>query len=356
MKNNYTISEDGTYAIVELTQGQVTLVDIEDLDKIGEYRWYAVWNSTALAYYCNTAVRIAPKKQAILGIHRIIMDCPDGLVVDHIDGNSMNNRKYNLRIFTKAQNNMNKRIRKCNRSGHRNVVLKGDRYEVYVNENGKRHYIGSTRDYNIAVEMQESAAKELQGEYYRADPSVIMNKQDSIKKQIREPILFELEGYGEVYKIPLTQGQFALIDICDIDLVKEHSWYAAWNTRTNSYYAVAKIPNSEGKRVSIPMHRYIMNPPKEILVDHINIISYDNRRSNLRLATFSENIRNRLLSSSNSSGFKGVYWHTQSKRWRAQITVDGNRIYLGSFLTPEEAHEAYCAAALKYHKEFANFG
>lgn len=88
-------------------------------------------------------------------------------------------------------------------------------------------------------------------------------------------------------------------------------------------------------------------------IDHVNGIKTDNRLDNLRQATRSENMRNMRLRKNNSSGFKGVHWHRQSKKWRASIWVDGTSQGLGLFDTPEDAHAAYCEAARIHFGDFA---
>ena len=82
----------------------------------------------------------------------------------------------------------------------------------------------------------------------------------------------------------------------------------------------------------------------------------DNRIANLRDATFSQNGGNmRTPQQRNTSGFKGVSWSEGRKKWTTSIGVRGKYYNLGHFSTPEEAHEAYCAAAVKFHGEFAKF-
>lgn len=89
------------------------------------------------------------------------------------------------------------------------------------------------------------------------------------------------------------------------------------------------------------------------IVDHINGDRTDDRVSNLRIATHSQNLYNRGAQRNNSSGFKGVYWHKPTRKWRARIMSDGLSRSLGLYDTPEEAHQAYAFAASKLHGEFA---
>jgi hypothetical protein len=91
-------------------------------------------------------------------------------------------------------------------------------------------------------------------------------------------------------------------------------------------------------------------------LDHINGIKHDNRLCNLREASRKENSINRNKRTDNSSGYKGVNWHKAANKWQARIMVNGKRLQLGWFETPEDAYLAYCAAAKEFHGEFANFG
>lgn len=88
-------------------------------------------------------------------------------------------------------------------------------------------------------------------------------------------------------------------------------------------------------------------------IDHIDGDGTNNRFANLRAATQSENGRNTGRSKANSSGFKGVSWHKKTKKWTARIMVHGRSKSLGYFSTPEAAHNAYRAAAIDMHGEFA---
>lgn len=79
-------------------------------------------------------------------------------------------------------------------------------------------------------------------------------------------------------------------------------------------------------------------------IDHINRERSDNRISNLRSVTKSENQQNRSINSNNKSGFMGVSWHGKSLRWQAHIRTNGKSRNLGTYLTPEAASAAYIAA------------
>lgn len=88
-------------------------------------------------------------------------------------------------------------------------------------------------------------------------------------------------------------------------------------------------------------------------VDHINSDRGDNRDSNLRAASRSQNMRNRGATKSNSTGLKGVCWDASRRKWLAQIRIHGRNKYLGRYDTPELAHLAYKSAATKLHGDFA---
>lgn len=91
-------------------------------------------------------------------------------------------------------------------------------------------------------------------------------------------------------------------------------------------------------------------------IDHINNNRSDNRISNLREATRSQNLQNASIMSNNTSGYKGVFWIKNKNRWSAQIKINGKRRRLGVFKTALDAHKAYCLAAKEGFGEFANYG
>lgn len=91
-------------------------------------------------------------------------------------------------------------------------------------------------------------------------------------------------------------------------------------------------------------------------IDHINGHRSDNRISNLRLATRTENNRNSGMRSDNTSDIKGVSWDAQNKRWRAQIWQAGKVVYMQNFTDKNEARIAVERKRIEFHGEFANHG
>jgi len=101
------------------------------------------------------------------------------------------------------------------------------------------------------------------------------------------------------------------------------------------------------------MHRVITSAPTGMFVDHINGNPLDNRRSNLRVCTNAENLRNRGKTRANTSGYKGVWFNKIANFWYAALTVDGCVKNLGNYSTAEAAALAYNKAVKKYHGNFA---
>jgi hypothetical protein len=153
-------------------------------------------------------------------------------------------------------------------------------------------------------------------------------------------------------EIPLTQGKTALVDDADYGWLSEFKWRVGegWNT----YYALTNIYLPDGRRTTRRMHRIILGVGNSDPIDHINHNGLDNRRSNLRLVTTSQNLMNGRIRRDNTSGVRGVYFQKARKTWVAQIKVRGRHFCLGSFKDKNDAINAYRVAQLHHHGEFAN--
>lgn len=93
--------------------------------------------------------------------------------------------------------------------------------------------------------------------------------------------------------------------------------------------------------------------PGDRQIDHINCNRADNRISNLRLANQRENMANTRKKQNTTSNLKGVSWYKRKQKWVAQIRINGKSKHIGYFQNQQEAHAAYCAAAVEVFGEFA---
>lgn len=155
-----------------------------------------------------------------------------------------------------------------------------------------------------------------------------------------------------VKEIPITRGKVALVDDEDYERVNQWKWYATVRPNGNCY-AARTIGGHRRHDGIIYMHSFIMNTPSGMATDHINRNGLDNRRCNLRICTNRQNHFNRALGSTNRSGYKGVYFRKDTRKWAAMLMLNKKHVCLGTFADPHSAARAYDAAAVKYFGEFA---
>lgn len=170
------------------------------------------------------------------------------------------------------------------------------------------------------------------------------------------------ENINEEYKlIPLGNELYSKVSNEDYEILNKNKWYI----RSNDGYVCrnhtikGEIIKTEGyrktKQRSILMHRIIMGIDNQkstvrYVVDHINGDKLDNRRENLRIVTVAQNLWNvNHLSKKNNTGCRGVS-KTKAGKYKALITANGKRVYLGTFQTLEDADLAYKNAKQTYHR------
>lgn len=152
-------------------------------------------------------------------------------------------------------------------------------------------------------------------------------------------------------KIPLTQGKVALVDDADYPKVAKYKWFLRKEKYTG--YAARSYKKPDGRVGVIRMHRLILDAPSHLDVDHINGNGLDNRRCNIRLCTRQENVWNTRARHGKTSRYKGVCWDKASKKWKAQINIDGKKHSIGRFTKEKEAAKAYQKKAKEAFGEFA---
>jgi hypothetical protein len=152
---------------------------------------------------------------------------------------------------------------------------------------------------------------------------------------------YDLFGeYGIGYTL---KGEPYYFDLDDFYKINNYCWY-----KDNDGYIVYKVLHHN----AVQMHRLIMNCPDDMEVDHIYHKRHDNRKSELRIVTKSQNQMNKVLLSNNTSGVKGVYWNKKKEKWHAQITVNNKRINLGYFNILQEAADVRKQAEIEYFGEY----
>lgn len=170
----------------------------------------------------------------------------------------------------------------------------------------------------------------------------------------RQPEVFHQADGTAV--IPLTRDLVTIVDREDADL-GEVLWLALPNGGGH-IYAARRVQNGDGWAPEL-MHRVILErklgrplrPDEQ--VDHINGDPLDNRRANLRPVTQAQNLRNSRVRVNNTSGYKGVHWDKQRRRWRALIWHKGQNRHLGYFDSRIEAAHAYDDAARELYGPYA---
>jgi hypothetical protein len=102
------------------------------------------------------------------------------------------------------------------------------------------------------------------------------------------------------------------------------------------------------------LHRYLLNYTGKDYIDHINNNPLDNRKSNLRIVTSSQNNMNKISNKNSTSKYIGVAYYKRKNKWRSYIKVNGKNIFLGNFKDEIEAVKARDIATKKYYKEYGN--
>jgi hypothetical protein len=125
---------------ISLTKGKVTLVDDEDYIELSKYKWGLCSSSKNLFY----ATRHDGQKP--IAMHRVIMNTPKGMETDHINGNGLDNRRENLRIVTRRENQQNRHVFKTSKYPGVSRIKGTDRWSAHIYINKKNCYLGSFED------------------------------------------------------------------------------------------------------------------------------------------------------------------------------------------------------------------
>lgn len=152
----------GIMKTINLNKGFVTLVDDEDYDFLNKFKWrVACYNHTN---YARRTLWIKGENKSIsLHMHRVIINPPKGMQVDHIDHNGLNNQKHNLRICSEQQNHRNKKP--LGKYIGISWVKEYQKWRSYISINGKQIWLGAYSDAETAARVRDNASKKYFGEF-----------------------------------------------------------------------------------------------------------------------------------------------------------------------------------------------
>jgi hypothetical protein len=122
---------------IPLTQGKIALVDDEDYEYLMQWKWHV-----ASGRYASRAIVLPNGKKTKISMHRSIMSCPELYEVDHINRNTFDNQKSNLRMVTRKQNADNRGTFKNNTSGAKGVCFHNGKWQASYKHKGHLIYIG----------------------------------------------------------------------------------------------------------------------------------------------------------------------------------------------------------------------
>jgi hypothetical protein len=157
------ISTSGSIAHVPLTKGYVAVIDASDVPLIESVNWYAHGKGRCVYAFARIDYKLVP-------MHRVILGMPDSDCVDHIDADTLNNRRANIRPATKGQNSMNRPVQSNNPSGFKGVTFDKERqkWRAYIKRDGIRKALGRFDTAEQAHAAYAAACEIYHGEFGRS--------------------------------------------------------------------------------------------------------------------------------------------------------------------------------------------
>jgi hypothetical protein len=184
---------------IPLLRGQTTLVDDDVYPELAQYRWRLNSSGYAVRSYK------ANDKEIVVCMHREIMHAPRGLVVDHISGNRLDNRRSELRLITQQENLMNRRCFKNNRCGYKGVTHQHGKWHARIQFHETLIHLGFWEDPITAALAYDCAAHKLFSEY--AHPNLPDSPTPPEVEQVVEDKLSQ--WFGTVMRSSLLFAQLA---------------------------------------------------------------------------------------------------------------------------------------------------
>jgi len=151
---------------IKLTRGKYAIVDVEDFERLNQDKWHCSHYGYAKRAVSNRTGK--GRRQVEVYMHKLVCPAPEGMIVDHINRNSLDNRKENLRVATQKQNLWNRKfIRKRGKTRYNGIRWDKNRekWQVRLTINGRRKSFGYYADEIEAAKAYDRVAKKYRGEY-----------------------------------------------------------------------------------------------------------------------------------------------------------------------------------------------
>lgn len=154
------------FRTIPLSRGLEAIVDAADHEAVSAFKWYAMSPGSGAFYAARS---VAARHGWTISLHRQLMCAPAGLQVDHINGDTLDNRRANLRVCTIAENHWNSRRRADNSSGYIGVSFKPslNKWMAMIKSGGAAHYLGVFPDKLDAARAYDAAALAQRGAFAR---------------------------------------------------------------------------------------------------------------------------------------------------------------------------------------------
>lgn len=150
---------------IKLTQGKFALIDEIDFELVSQFKWYYFKRKDRKNEYALTSI-IKDGKRTTIRLHCLIMNSPKNILIDHKNGNGLDNRRENLRLASNQQNQQNSQISKANKTGFKGVSIHpSGKYQSSIRANNKDIYLGLFADPKEAAQVYDNAAKKYFGEF-----------------------------------------------------------------------------------------------------------------------------------------------------------------------------------------------
>jgi hypothetical protein len=237
-----------SFRLIQLTQDRVTIVDQELCDKLNSVRWCASFAPCINGFYATRGTSGPRGRSVTIRMHDLIMKPRRGYEIDHINGNTLDNRRCNLREVTKRQSALNRKVRRDNTSGVSGVQLnkKTKKWMSFISIDGMWKYLGSRPTFEEAVEVRRAAEFKYYGDYMRGVNAPPIPDLANVKREPRAPLVLNKSGHRNIV--------FTSTGVKVVGCWKGRNRYLGHYKDLNKALAV-RDAFDRGERVKLPKNR-----------------------------------------------------------------------------------------------------